>query len=157
EVLFNYIPYADNPWVEEEVLTSLGVLTVRESKVDPLLTAALKDNLAERRAAAVYILARRGDADQRDAIRQFLGDASALVRQRAVQGLVGKHLPQSLEESVKQDSEFLKTHKIDSDRPSLLKVLQKLTLSEEDQQRLKKLVRQLGSRIYRERELAKKE
>src|SRR5262245_5762919 len=95
EVLFNYMPYTDNPWVEEEVLTSLGTLTVRGGKLDPLLTAALKDTLPERRAAAVYILARRGDIDQRDTVRSFLSDSSPLVRQRASQGLVGKHLPQS--------------------------------------------------------------
>src|SRR5205823_12038263 len=85
ETLFNYIPYVNDAWSEEAILTSLGQLAVRQGKVDPLLTAALKDALPQRRAAAVYVLARRGELDQRDTVRSFLADPSPLVAQRAAE------------------------------------------------------------------------
>src|SRR5262249_26244315 len=115
EGLFDYLPYADNPYVGEEVLNSLGQLTIRPGKIDPALSKALKDPLAERRAAGIYILGRRGEADSRDMVRQYLDDANALVRERAAASLVGKSLFLGIKDSAGTDAGLLKSHKIDAD------------------------------------------
>src|SRR5262249_9805324 len=48
-VLLNYLPYADDEWLEEEVLGCLGELAIQDGKVDPVLKAAVKDKAGARR------------------------------------------------------------------------------------------------------------
>lgn len=89
--LLAYMPFATEALVEEEVLATLVVLGTRPGKVDPALTAALKDRVPARRGAAAYVLGRHPEKDQRAAVRPLLADAEALVRLRAARGLlVGK-------------------------------------------------------------------
>src|SRR5262249_25642584 len=56
EVLLDYLPHADDNWVEEEVLAGLGELGLRQGAIDPLLSAALKDPRPARRGAAGFVL-----------------------------------------------------------------------------------------------------
>ena len=56
----------------------------------PLLNEAIKDKQAGQRAAAVYILGRAGDLEQRARVRSFFADPDPQVRVRAAQSLVGK-------------------------------------------------------------------
>jgi HEAT repeat protein len=86
--LLNYVPFADDASVEEEVVNALTVLSVREARVDPVLIAALHDRLPARRAAAAYVLGRVGTGEHCQAVRKLLGDPAPSVRVRAVQGLV---------------------------------------------------------------------
>jgi hypothetical protein len=87
ETLLLYLPYADNEAVAEEVLCSLVLVSRRDGKLDPALTAALGDRVPARRGAAAYVLGRTGDADQRAQVRKLLADADPQVRFQAAYGL----------------------------------------------------------------------
>ncbi len=89
-VLLNYLPFADDGAVEDEVLAALLALTP-DGKADPALAAALADPSPAKRAAAAYVLGRNGDAAQREAVRKRIKDADAGVRWQAARGLLGVH------------------------------------------------------------------
>lgn len=148
DVLFNYIPYITDEWVEEEVLGSLGNLTVKAGKVDAALSAALKDPLAGRRAAAIYILGRRGDIDQRELVRGFLADPDEVVRLRAAQALIGKRTALNYKDIAPADETLLKNQGLKTDEPGLLDILRKRTLGEDDQKRLRQLIVDMGSEVF---------
>jgi HEAT repeats len=86
--LVHLLPYADFEELQDDLWFGLDALTVRQGKIDPSLTRALLDSMAVRRAAAACIVGRRGDADQRGAVRKLLTDADPEVRLRAAQGLL---------------------------------------------------------------------
>jgi HEAT repeat protein len=157
EVLLNYAPYADDEYLEEEVLVCLGQLGIQDGKVDPVLTKALKDKFAARRAAAAYVLSRMGDVNQRSRVRGLLKDDDKNVRLRVAHGLVGKDLFQSFEEGKLGDEKLLKYQKVPTTAAGLLAFFHKRTLSEEDQRRMLGRVRQLGSLNYRVRKKAEAE
>jgi HEAT repeat protein len=155
-VLFAYVPFADDDWAREEVLSCLGRLTVREGKLDPALSAALKDASPQRRSLAVYILARRAGADERATVRKMLADADPQVQLYAAQGLVGKRAYQILRDTADADEALLKSHAVATDEAGLLAFFRKRTLTDEGQARLKKWLRQLGDRSYAQRADASK-
>ncbi len=86
--LVRLLPYADFEELQDDLWFGLDALTVRQGKLDPVLTEALHDPMAIRRAAAACIVGRRGDANQRAVVRGLLTDADAEVRLRAAQGLL---------------------------------------------------------------------
>lgn len=88
QVLIDYVPFADDASVEDEVIAALGVLSTLEPKVPAALPATLKDKLPARRAAAVLVLGQVGAREHFEAVRELLADADARVRLRAAQGLV---------------------------------------------------------------------
>lgn len=148
EVLLNYLPYAADPWLQEEILTSIGRLTVKEGRIDELLTRTLKDPLPARRAAAAYILARRGGTGPRTALRPLLEDGDALVRQRVAEGLIGTQAARMLKEAAAADDGVLRAQKVEPTEAGALDFLRKRTLNETDQRRLAQLVRNLGDPSY---------
>ncbi len=87
-VLLDYLPFANDRGVEEEILIGLPSLSWREGRAVPALASALKAELAARRGAAGFVLGRSPDAGQRKAVRALLKDADPWVRLRAAQGLV---------------------------------------------------------------------
>lgn len=87
-VLLAYVPYADDHAVEAEVLEALTALAVRDGKLVPEVLAGLKDALPPRRAAAAFVAARAGTADERQAAAVLLSDKEPGVRLRAAQGLL---------------------------------------------------------------------
>jgi HEAT repeat protein len=90
-VLLAYIPFADDEAVEDAVLTSLVLLSLREAKVDPGLAAALTDAHPARRGAAAYVLGHVGTEEHQPALRRLLDDPAPQVRLRAAQGLLAAH------------------------------------------------------------------
>ncbi len=90
KALVDYVPFADDPAVEEEVLAALVALHPGRPRTDPdpALTAALGDALAERRAAAAYVLGRHPERAPRAAVEKLLTDPVPAVRLRAALGLV---------------------------------------------------------------------
>ena len=154
DVLLGYLPNVDDPWLEEEVLTSLGRLAVKHGRADPKLLAALKDPLPARRAAALYILGRRADVSHRALVRSHLADADAVVRERAAQGLVGKRALQSLLDNGPSDETVFKAHSAAMTDESLIAFLRKRTPDGAEQGRLAGLVAALASLEYRDRYLA---
>jgi HEAT repeat protein len=85
--LLQYVPYADDETVEDEVLAALVALNA-PGKVDDLLVAALQDPLSARRGAAAHVLGRNGTAEQRAIIRKLLADREPRVRFRAAEALL---------------------------------------------------------------------
>jgi hypothetical protein len=154
DVLLNYLPFADDPCLEDEVLSSLGKLTVKDGKIDALLMGALKDALPEKRAAAVYVMAQRADAGQRDLVRQFLGDADPLTQSYAVAGLVGKQILQQLEDNLPSNLNLLHQANLDVGDAALGQYLAKRTLRDADRQRLQSMIAKLGDKTYATREKA---
>jgi hypothetical protein len=88
ETLLQYLPFAGDPRVEEEIWFGLDSLITKGMMKKERLLAALKDALPARRALAACILARLGDASQRNAVRALLVDPDSHVRLRASQGLL---------------------------------------------------------------------
>jgi HEAT repeat protein len=88
QAILAYLPFADDSSVDEEAVNALCLLSVRQSGIDPLLSAALHDGSPARRAAAAYVLGRTGTADHCLAARKLLDDPEATVRFRAAQGLL---------------------------------------------------------------------
>jgi HEAT repeat protein len=87
EVLINFLPFAENDAVTEEVEAALGAVAVRDGKPDASLTAALHDPLPVKRAVAAEVLCRAGAAEQRAEVRKLLHDPDLNVRLRAAVAL----------------------------------------------------------------------
>lgn len=87
-VLLDYAPAVTDPAAEEELLSGLLVIGVKEGKTDSELVKALKDRRPALRAAAALVLGRSGTPEQREAVRPLLADAEPKVRLRAAQGLI---------------------------------------------------------------------
>ena len=87
KTLLDYVPFADDGGVEEEVLAALLTLGGR-GQPDPALRAALADPLPPRRAAAAHVLGRHAQREQRAAVEKLLADSSVTVRFRAGQALL---------------------------------------------------------------------
>src|SRR6266850_3510970 len=154
EVLFNYLPFTDEPALEEEVLASIGKLTVHGARIDALLLAALKDGPADKRAAAVYIVGQRGDPGVRELVRAMLVDPDPAAQSSAAAGLIGKQALAQMQENVQSDVSVVRKDNMDADAPSLIRFLEKRTLSEADQKRLRALVDELGHTVWAKREKA---
>jgi HEAT repeat protein len=87
-VLLDYLPFAEDEGVAEEVRASLAALTAQDGKPEPALLGALESAEAGRRAEAGVILARANLADTRPAVRRLLNDEDAAVRLRVGRALV---------------------------------------------------------------------
>jgi HEAT repeat protein len=154
EVLVNYLPFADDEGVREEVLASLGVLGIGQGKVDPRLVACLRATAADRRAAAVYVLAQSGGVGQREVVRQLLADPDPKVRDAAAAGLVGKLAWGTLQESSAADETILRDNKVAADGSALVDFLRRNSPGEAAQKETRQLIRQLGDGRHRMREEA---
>jgi HEAT repeat protein len=151
ESLLGYLPFAQDEWVENEVLACIGQLTIRHDKVDSKLLAALQDTYAPKRGAAVYVLGRRAGLEHRAFVRQHLADPDFKVREQAALSLVGKRLPQMLRDAAAHDEELLKKQNLGLDEAALLAFLRERTLSDDDQKRLQRLIRELGDPQFKVR------
>lgn len=88
EVVLNYLPFADSAETEEELLTTLAAVGLRNGQADPRLASALSDSMSARRSAAAWVLGRSPQAEQRASVKPLLSDPDSKVRLRAAQGLV---------------------------------------------------------------------
>jgi HEAT repeat protein len=73
---------------EETVWYALDAVVARQGKVEAACALALRDKDPRRRGAAAFLLARYGDARQRDQAELRLRDDEPSVRLRAAQGLL---------------------------------------------------------------------
>ena len=110
-----------------------------------MLLNARQDSRAYRRAAAAYLVGRRGGIEHRAALRELLGDADELVRRRAAEGLLGKRPVQILQEAAAADEAFLRGQKIEPTQAGLLELFRKRTLNDAEQQRFRTLVANLDA------------
>lgn len=154
KTVLDYLPFAGDEGVEEESLNALGLLGMKQGKPDPLLLAALKDSLPARRGAAGCVLARLGDLEQRGTVRQMLADTDARVRYFVGKGLLGDRYPKPETPLNVDDKKFLKAANITSDAAGLIGFFKKRTLSDDDRKNLEKLVMQLDSNQFAQRQEA---
>jgi HEAT repeats len=91
EVLLTFLPFNEDEWVEEEVLTSLTEIARESSALDPVVLGYLNDPHPSRRAASGLVAGRSKEPDHRSAVRRLLQDDVPMVRLRAAQGLLAGH------------------------------------------------------------------
>jgi HEAT repeat protein len=88
EALLRYLPFANDPELEEDIYYALDELAAAGGKLHPALLKALTDKTPARRAVAACIVGRVGEAEQKKAVEKLLKDKNAEVRLRAAQGLL---------------------------------------------------------------------
>jgi HEAT repeat protein len=88
KAIINYLPYAPDPCVQEEIYFTVNDLTESANKIDPALISALEDVFPSRRALAACIVGRLGTVRERVLVRRLLQDRDPLVRLRSAQGLL---------------------------------------------------------------------
>ena len=151
KVLLDYLPFAADDWLEEEVLKAIGVLAERHGQMDLLVTAC-KSQLPEWRAGAGYILAQRGPLEHRRLVRQLLQDSDPAVQKRVAVGLAGRHaLPSA---SMDAEAAPLRAAGIGTSGEQLLAFFRNRSLDAKAQARLNQLIRQLDNRSWLAREKA---
>jgi HEAT repeat protein len=91
EVLLNYLPFAADDSVLDDICEALAKVAVRAGKVESAVVASLKDKLAVKRAAAGGAIVTADVKDQLPAARALLSDPAALVRLRVAVALVARH------------------------------------------------------------------
>lgn len=89
DVLLKYLPFADDPTLQNEVQSSLNALAYRDGKPAPELLEALRDKVAIRRASAASALCRAGADKELAEVRKLLEDPEATVRMRTALALAG--------------------------------------------------------------------
>jgi HEAT repeat protein len=155
--LLNYHAFAVDEWVKEEVLSSLGKLTIHNGQADPFLMEVLKHKEPDKRAVAAFLLAQRGNLVYRKEVRKLLVDPAPQVRDMAARGLLGSALLNDPQDLLATDEQLLKKQNVSLNQAGLVDFLKQRSLNEADQTRLKSLIDQLGSKSYVLREKALKE
>jgi HEAT repeat protein len=88
EALLEFLPYADDEGVMEEVKAALAALALRDGKLDSAFLRALDDkNSALRRTVVAEVLARSGNEEVLPALRKLLSDSRPVVRLRVALAL----------------------------------------------------------------------
>jgi HEAT repeat protein len=82
EALLDYLPFADNDTVAEELKTALSSLLRRDGKIEPAFLKGLEESSPLRRAVIVEVLTKSGENDVIPALRKLLNDAKPGVRMR---------------------------------------------------------------------------
>jgi HEAT repeat protein/outer membrane protein assembly factor BamB len=83
KVLLDYLPFAEDESVVDEVRETLTAIALVDGKLDKALVEALQDKLPIRRATAAEALCRAGAREQFVLVRYLLKDAKPTVRLRA--------------------------------------------------------------------------
>jgi HEAT repeat protein len=93
ETLIEYIPYAENDNVVEEIRLALTREGIKEGKPHPRLLAALADRDPLRRATVAGAVGRAAFAQHKETLRKLLQDPDPLVRLRVAQTLAYARQP----------------------------------------------------------------
>ncbi|MBM3994528.1 MAG: hypothetical protein FJ303_10310 [Planctomycetes bacterium] len=86
--LLAYVPFAEDEQVEEEILTCMTLLSLREPAIEPELVKALSDPSPARRAAAAFVLGNVGAKEEIARVAALMDDINPIVRLRAAQGML---------------------------------------------------------------------
>jgi len=87
EALLDYLPYAEDDKVEQEIEIALAAVAFRDGKPESALVRALTDKTPIRRSAAAAVLCRVGGPEQLAAVRVLLKDPKPTVRFRVATAL----------------------------------------------------------------------
>lgn len=88
KVLLDYLPFAADRMVIDEICQALGSVAIVGGKIEPTVVQALGDKIPIKRAAAGEALARAGAQAQWPGVRKLLRDDDPLVRLRIAVALV---------------------------------------------------------------------
>ncbi len=88
EALLTYLPFNEDEWVEEEILTALTDLARDSKTLDPVVLGFLSDPNPSRRGASGLVAGRSAEAEHRQAVYKLLQDPVPIVELRAAQGLL---------------------------------------------------------------------
>jgi HEAT repeat protein len=91
ETLVNYLPFADDEAVVQEIETVLLAIGMRDGKPEPALVRALTDATPIRRGIAARVLCQIGGSAEREAVRHLLKDAKPSVRVQVALSLTELH------------------------------------------------------------------
>ncbi|MGH7221998.1 MAG: HEAT repeat domain-containing protein [Gemmataceae bacterium] len=91
EALMNYLPFADDDSVVQEIETTLLAIGVRDGKPESALMRALTDPTPIRRGLAARVLCQIGGTAGCKAVRSLLTDAKPSVRMEAALSLTDSH------------------------------------------------------------------
>ena len=91
ETLINYLPFADDETVLQEIETALLALGKHNGKPEPALLRALTDPTPIRRGIAARVLCQVGGSAERAAVRPLLKDSKPTVRMLAALSLTELH------------------------------------------------------------------
>lgn len=87
EALINYLPFADDETVVQEIETALLAVGMHDGNPDSALLRALRDATPIRRSVAAHVLCQIGGRTGRAAVRPLLKDAKPSVRMQAALSL----------------------------------------------------------------------
>lgn len=87
EALLDYLPFADDQHVSDEVVSALTEVGITNGVPHPALVKALADPIPVRRATVAEVLCRNGNPKLRPAIRELMHDPKAHVRMRTALAL----------------------------------------------------------------------
>jgi HEAT repeat protein len=87
ETLVNYLPFAEDETLAEEVQSAMGWLAMKDGKPDPVLVEALDNFRPGVRIAAAAALAKGGGPDARPLVRKLMTDKDTNVRLRTALAL----------------------------------------------------------------------
>jgi HEAT repeat protein len=87
EALLEYLPFADDQHVADEIVAALTEVGLPGGVPHPALVKALQDPIPVRRATVAEILCRNGGPNLRPAVRQLMHDPKAHVRMRTALAL----------------------------------------------------------------------
>jgi HEAT repeat protein len=89
ELLLRFLPFAEPEELAEEIWFELDLIIAHRGLVPTKFHDFLGDPKPIRRAAAAFLMARRGNLGQRSLAKGCLSDRAPLVRLRVAQGLLG--------------------------------------------------------------------
>jgi HEAT repeat protein len=88
EALLDFLPFADDDNVMDEIKVALTSLAAPDGKVDPAFLRALDDNSSSlRRTVVAEVLTRSGNVEVLPAVRKLLSDSRPVVRLRVALAL----------------------------------------------------------------------
>jgi HEAT repeat protein len=88
-VLLAYLSHSQDPLIGDAIRAALADLALRDGQPEPVLVAALHDNVPLRRAAAAEAFCRAGAAALKSDISKLLKDPEGVVRLRVALALAG--------------------------------------------------------------------
>ncbi len=94
-VLLDYVPLADDPYLQEPIFSALAKLSVKDGKAEEMIRTAADSKVVARRSAAAFVLSRAGDEDRKLAMK-LLEDADPAVRFQAASGLLRAGVKESV-------------------------------------------------------------
>ncbi|HZV05733.1 MAG TPA: HEAT repeat domain-containing protein [Gemmataceae bacterium] len=91
EALINYLPFADDETVVQEIETALLTIGIHDGSLDSALVRALSDAAPIRRSVAAQVICQIGGSPGRSFVRPLLKDAKPSVRMQAALSLTDLH------------------------------------------------------------------